>query len=344
MPALFLTERDRELIQGLLDREGKGTPARKSLTVTGEGHQSPETYIAMPPSGGIPARSSTTLGSATCDIYRINNGRVEQVAGLTREVFNVSEDAVPGSEYLPVHRSKFGKWFAYHTASSNPKVSHVRYILLGTVREPDNKYIFPYTQGEVELFKSEDYEGGGWIGSSGDMTVAVNLTGAPVWNNSLVTIGVVGYWDIDGKWQLQNHIIMESDSATTVTGRLVDDLIHINDLSNLDSVRALDGAVMGFDADVDEVELVGVNAVNGPLKAGQQVIAHVATIDGPCGIDVNPGEQPCWAVVDCCGGDEDRIGQAGGMTAVLQIQAPACTESHPNNESIFAARKLECNT
>ncbi len=100
MPLLFLSDKDRDLIQGILDKSGNtrvNTPSRpqqeRSYT-EGQDHQAPETYIALAPTGGIPAIDGATPGSAECDIYKILEGDLVE-AGFTKLIYNLSPRDIP---------------------------------------------------------------------------------------------------------------------------------------------------------------------------------------------------------------------------------------------------------
>jgi hypothetical protein len=90
---------------------------------------SPECFFAKIPSGGIPARSGTTLGKAECEIYTaepdaLHSDTRELTAVLDHAgdprkeyVCNSSTTAIDGpeaggEEYLPIWRTKTGAWFA----------------------------------------------------------------------------------------------------------------------------------------------------------------------------------------------------------------------------------------
>ena len=73
----------------------------------------PECYVALTPAGGIPARSGTTLGTATCAIYEMRT--VSSVVTLvdltfTETVYNLSSVAADPSIYIVISREKFGYW------------------------------------------------------------------------------------------------------------------------------------------------------------------------------------------------------------------------------------------
>ena len=91
----------------------------------------PEVYIALPPSGGIPALQRTssagtgsgtattaqewdTPGKATCQIYKIveDSARVPNliaISGLTKPVYNFSPSIV-AQDWISIQRTKFGHW------------------------------------------------------------------------------------------------------------------------------------------------------------------------------------------------------------------------------------------
>lgn len=120
---------------GLLEDEGYPSP-----------YQSPDTYVALLPDGGIAALSGSTPGAAECDIYRLI---VEGTAGslatmnMTRLVFNLSSEAVTGS-YVPVTRTKSGAWIitsAYNelatgTASCTSSLDGITLLDLDTDTSP----------------------------------------------------------------------------------------------------------------------------------------------------------------------------------------------------------------
>jgi hypothetical protein len=92
--------------------------------------EAPEVYIALTPSGGIPARSGVVLGSASCDVYKVISDSLLS-AGFTRTVYNLSTTAVAGSIYVQVKRDKFGTWLAEQPSGSGGSCSSV------TVSETD---------------------------------------------------------------------------------------------------------------------------------------------------------------------------------------------------------------
>lgn len=114
----FLSDRDASLIQQMLTW---WRSVRVNIPKSGRlphKFQSPDIYVALPPSGGIPAltlagsspAAGDTPGSATCDIYRINSsGDLEAITGLDKTVYNFSLAKVQ-QWWIIVERSKQGKW------------------------------------------------------------------------------------------------------------------------------------------------------------------------------------------------------------------------------------------
>lgn len=125
MDVFFLTEKERDLLQRLLDtsRRAKGAPVG-SANIPSDA-PSPEVYVAYPQeASGIPAL--TVLpgtgsggydqpGSATCDVFQlVDDGStpdLQPVSGFSKTIYNLSTTAVPQDWFLAV-RDKFGAWIA----------------------------------------------------------------------------------------------------------------------------------------------------------------------------------------------------------------------------------------
>ena len=88
----------------------------------------PEVYFAKIPGGGSPGRSGTTLGSASCELYRAEpttlGGSTRELQPIlypdgtpaVRNVHNSATAAIPGpdaggEEYVPIWRTTGGAWF-----------------------------------------------------------------------------------------------------------------------------------------------------------------------------------------------------------------------------------------
>lgn len=127
MEELFaLTRQDRNLLDELHRRLGtlreNAPSARLPIDITDEPPQAPEVYIALVPSGGIPACEGTTgtggpnfeagdvPGYADCGIYRLVNGIIYYTR-QTKRVYNLSGDVIT-QQWITVKRDKFGQWFA----------------------------------------------------------------------------------------------------------------------------------------------------------------------------------------------------------------------------------------
>lgn len=146
--AKFLSDSDVRTIQGLIERERR-RPERGLDSSVPEDARSPEVYIAKTPASGIPALISdidatdtgtgTGFGSATgtgtcgnqpgsitCEIWQIVKAksgsrcipRLIPVSGLVRTVWNTSSNDIPGNEWIPIVRDKYGHWLANVGASS----------------------------------------------------------------------------------------------------------------------------------------------------------------------------------------------------------------------------------
>ncbi len=139
MPLIFLTEQDRDIIQQFLDahRQDRVNPPNRSRTESswseGEDHQAPETYIVLPPDGGIPALSEGTgpdgtdvPGTADCDVYTelghlTTTPRLVKMPGFTLNVHNLTTKVIESS-FLLVSRTKYGIWVAHVAAGACNKI------------------------------------------------------------------------------------------------------------------------------------------------------------------------------------------------------------------------------
>lgn len=122
---LFLTDRERDLMQEFLDKvrglrvNTPSRPQQERSYSEGQDFQASDVYVAVPPSGGIPARTAETPGSATCDIYKIVGGSLVD-AGFDLLVYNISNQIIPKFDercsasdyvnYISIKRTKFGFW------------------------------------------------------------------------------------------------------------------------------------------------------------------------------------------------------------------------------------------
>jgi hypothetical protein len=100
---------------------GRGTAERPVEHPPGEDNPfvpASRVFVCKTPVGGIPARSGTTVGSATCDVYYINDSNVltqysEGGVNMTIVVKNLSTTAVAGSVYIiPAQERVTGRYVA----------------------------------------------------------------------------------------------------------------------------------------------------------------------------------------------------------------------------------------
>lgn len=80
-------------------------------------------YIVKTPSGGIPARSGTTLGSATCTVQNVSTTTISD--GISETVLNLSDTAIAGSTYVMATRDRQGNYIAEAPGGSGLKNSYV---------------------------------------------------------------------------------------------------------------------------------------------------------------------------------------------------------------------------
>ena len=87
----------------------------------------PETHIALTPTGGIPGLSVETgtgspqsLNSAECRVWRVESSGILTPVGTRQQVFNVTDQTVAGGSYVVVTRLKERIWVV--VTESNAKV------------------------------------------------------------------------------------------------------------------------------------------------------------------------------------------------------------------------------
>lgn len=77
--------------------------------------------VVQAPSGGIPARSGTTLGKATCTIQGINKSTDAISDANDVDVYNLSETAIAGDAYVMATRDRQGNYIAEALGGSGQK-------------------------------------------------------------------------------------------------------------------------------------------------------------------------------------------------------------------------------
>lgn len=114
-------------------------------------------YLVKTPSGGIPARSGTTLGSASCTIQVIDKSNDQISDGESVDVLNLSDSAISGSIYIKATRTKTGDYIAEASGGSN-----VRNWCTGTASHDGSNYtIANFSTSDEDIFNAATLGGGG---------------------------------------------------------------------------------------------------------------------------------------------------------------------------------------
>lgn len=105
-PAGYAFSKDTALLlRNMLRENGQNgpVPARRV--------ESRRVAIALTPVIGIPARTGTTVGAASCVFYEINGSSQLIATSVTELVHNLSGIAVAGATYIVCNREYIsGKW------------------------------------------------------------------------------------------------------------------------------------------------------------------------------------------------------------------------------------------
>ena len=104
-----LSARATEQVRKAVRNDKRRRLARPAPTPTG-------TYftilLAKTPSGGIPARSGTTAGSASCDVFKLVSTTLTDTTN-NETIYNVSDQPVPGDTYVMATQELVGgQWIA----------------------------------------------------------------------------------------------------------------------------------------------------------------------------------------------------------------------------------------
>lgn len=192
--AIVLSEEDAAILQQVINRVKRDTPAaRQSVRDEGD-YLTPEDYLARAPAGGIPAASGSVLGQAQCLILRSIAGTAEET-GLRKEVYNTGP-AVPEDAYVHITRDKFGVWFVGSAPSSGTAGA-----LTVTGTAADDSVLFTQANVTVLHFLQAtglDLAPGGSDGSGG-YSVVVSTADASPDNRGVVNNDTAAVQSFGGK-------------------------------------------------------------------------------------------------------------------------------------------------
>lgn len=180
------TEREAEIIKLVVNtvlQDLKNPQTRSKSGQPFEDHQAPETYIALPPEGGIPALSRLGTasdqgpqagdgpGSASCDIYTLDtNKNLQRVGTSVQTVYNLSTIDIE-QDWVLVNRTKFGFWVASESSTNIFKEG----ILDANLTAATNAITSPSTAG-LSVYGPPTTGTGGWEAQDEGITVTNRLT------------------------------------------------------------------------------------------------------------------------------------------------------------------------
>lgn len=105
-----LDAEDIQILKRLIAANKGRLPDSRAIAPRLDVEQStPEVYICKVLTGGIAARSGTTVSSAECDVHRIVNGTIE-ATGVKQVVYNLRTSALALDDMILVQRDKYGNW------------------------------------------------------------------------------------------------------------------------------------------------------------------------------------------------------------------------------------------
>jgi hypothetical protein len=187
--AIVLSEEDAAILQQVIDRVKRDTPAARQLAGEESDYLTPEMYLAKAPASGVPAAAGDVLGSAECEVYRVDraSGKVEP-RGLTRTVYNAGPSIAAGM-FAHMERDKFGVWFVTSVAAAVDLTSlTVRsYTSAGGATETDVHAVHPVNDIHLERTAGFILRDSAEVPALGPGAVQVSLAPATVSQSGVVT-------------------------------------------------------------------------------------------------------------------------------------------------------------
>jgi hypothetical protein len=110
---VILSLEDAKILKGVIDRERKRVANVRQQEPEPDLSNSltPESFAALVPTEGIPARVGTLVSSSVCIVYRLlEDGSLEET-GVEKEVYNLGTAALVAGEVIVILRDKFGSWY-----------------------------------------------------------------------------------------------------------------------------------------------------------------------------------------------------------------------------------------
>lgn len=268
----ILTEGDAATIRRAVDIINH-MPVNTRNRPAAESHdsQTSDLYVAHVEAGGIPAMAESggtgtgspalhgdVPGSGRCDVYRRLPGRMIPV-GLSLTVYNYSPAAIPGSQWIPVARDKFGDWVALSQSGSSGGGSGSGGSFSGAECFQGSAQTVTAASGNANLlFDNENYD----TDSYHDLTT----------HTDRLTVPVDGYYLIGG-----NVVWGIAGVAATVLGTV--SVVVNNSAANVPGYTIQSTAL---DPSVANLWEVGVVPIVIYMQAGWYVtlyVTHTAPID-----------------------------------------------------------------
>lgn len=183
MPLFLPTGDDKRILDELV-RQAKtrreNTPSQIPSSEIEDDIQSPDTYIALPPVGGIPALTRAAFneaagdipGSADCDIYRIDrvSGELVKVSSFLEKVYSLNHSAIL-VEWILITKTKFGLWVVAEAPAITFKEGVLTQTLLAATSANDGP-----TTANLDVYGPPITGTGGWESTGEQITITNRLT------------------------------------------------------------------------------------------------------------------------------------------------------------------------
>lgn len=111
----------------------EGLEHQLGRSVRPRGTKPRDRYFGQVQSGGLTARSGTTLGEGTVEIFKEVSGTLI-ATGRTQDIYNLAETAAAEDDYIELGRDQFDTFFANLSTGAEPPSYLVTGLSAGSVR------------------------------------------------------------------------------------------------------------------------------------------------------------------------------------------------------------------
>lgn len=192
--AVLVTPRDAQIIRENIEYLQRLRINHPYLDRGEEPLRSSDVYAAYTPLPGVPARSVLNLGWGECDVYKLvgnqDDNNTDLVAVMLTDdlpyrklAYNIYDRAIPGGIFVPIVRSRGGKWIIMYTPGG---AHHIRFTLTSNLNYTASATAVAYDawdgslpSGTVTVWNHETR----WASNIYQWRGKVGWNGTAIWDN-----------------------------------------------------------------------------------------------------------------------------------------------------------------